>query len=345
MASVSFGIFDWIDRRDAPLHQIYAERLALLEAADSAGFYAYHLAEHHATPLGMAPSPGVFLAAAAARTRRIRLGPLVYLLPLYSPLRLIQEICMLDNLSGGRLELGMGRGVSPYELGYHGVDAARSRAIYREALSVIIRGLTHERLTHTGEHYRYEDVPVELAPYQKPYPPLWYATSTIESVPWAAEHGFNLALLGPAHVARTFVDRYRAIYAAHKDNPHRLNAHVPEPKIAINRQVVVAETDTEAEAITRAAHPRWAESFIKLWIEHGNAEYVHRVDLDAALKHETIIAGSPATVREKVGRLIETAGVNYVIACFSWGSITHEQALQSLRLYASEVMPAFVGTG
>src|ERR671930_1558950 len=140
MAQVTFGLFDWIDRGTAPLHQLYEERLQLLEAADAAGFFSYHLAEHHATPLGMAPSPALFLAAAAQRTRRIRLGPLVYLLPLYHPLRLIEEVCMLDHLSGGRLELGVGRGVSPYELGYHGLDPAVTRAMFQEALAVIVAG-------------------------------------------------------------------------------------------------------------------------------------------------------------------------------------------------------------
>ena len=83
MASVAFGLFDWVDRGEASLAQLYEERLSLVEAADAAGFVGYHLAEHHATPLGMTPSPSVFLAAVAQRTRRIRLGPLVYLLPLY----------------------------------------------------------------------------------------------------------------------------------------------------------------------------------------------------------------------------------------------------------------------
>src|SRR5262245_59003571 len=142
MVEVTFGLFDWIDRSGAPLHQLYEERRRLLEAADEAGFYAYHLAEHHATPLGMASSPGMFLAAAAQRTSRIRLGPLVYLLPMYNPLRLIDEICMLDQLSSGRLELGVGRGVSPYELAYFGVqDDDHARSIFDEAFQVILRGL------------------------------------------------------------------------------------------------------------------------------------------------------------------------------------------------------------
>src|SRR5262250_1193190 len=145
MDQVTFGLFDWIDRGTAPLHQLY-------EAADAAGFVGYHLAEHHATPLGMAPSPALFLTAAAQRTRRMRLGPLVYLLPLYHPLRLIEEVCMLDHLSGGRLDLGIGRGVSPYELGYFGVDAAQSRARFHETLAILMAGLTHPRLTFEGEH-------------------------------------------------------------------------------------------------------------------------------------------------------------------------------------------------
>jgi len=131
---------------------------------DAAGFVGYHLAEHHATPLGMAPSPALFLTAAAQRTRRIRLGPLVYLLPLYHPLRLIEEVCMLDHLSGGRLELGVGRGASPYELGYFGVDAADTRAIFTEALAVLVAGLTQPRLTFEGEHYHITTSPWSCTP-------------------------------------------------------------------------------------------------------------------------------------------------------------------------------------
>src|SRR5580658_11043780 len=105
-----FGVFDHLDRDGSLLAVYYENRLKLIEAYDRLGFYAYHLAEHHATPLGMAPSPNVFLAALAQRTRRLRFGPMVFVLPLYHPLRLLEEICMLDQLSGGRLELSFGRG-------------------------------------------------------------------------------------------------------------------------------------------------------------------------------------------------------------------------------------------
>src|SRR3989441_10603475 len=103
---VPFGIFDHVDRGEGPLAALYESRLRLVEAADAAGFRAYHVAGHHATSLGMAPSPGIFLAAPAQRTRRIPFGPPVYILPPYPPLRLIGGVCMPRQLSGGRFRVG-----------------------------------------------------------------------------------------------------------------------------------------------------------------------------------------------------------------------------------------------
>jgi alkanesulfonate monooxygenase SsuD/methylene tetrahydromethanopterin reductase-like flavin-dependent oxidoreductase (luciferase family) len=108
------GLFDHVENGDRPLTQLFDERLGFAEAAEAAGIYCLHVAEHHATPLNMVPVPGVYLGAVARVTKRMRLGPLVYLLPLYSPLRLIEEIAILDQLSHGRLDVGIGRGVSPY---------------------------------------------------------------------------------------------------------------------------------------------------------------------------------------------------------------------------------------
>ena len=107
---MQFGVFDHLDRNSLPLREYYEQRLKVIEAFDRAGFYAYHVAEHHFTPLGMAPSPSVFLAAVAQRTKRLRFGTFVYALPTHHPLRVMEEICMLDHMSGGRVEIGFGRG-------------------------------------------------------------------------------------------------------------------------------------------------------------------------------------------------------------------------------------------
>src|SRR5580700_11692986 len=146
-ARMDFGIFDHLDRHGVPLPQFYEERLRLIELYDSAGFFSYHLAEHHSTPLGMAPSPSVFMAAIAQRTTRLRFGPMVYALPLYHPLRMIEEICMVDQMSRGRIEIGFGRGSSATEIEFYGQNPAESQSLYNEALELIIKGLTEPSLT------------------------------------------------------------------------------------------------------------------------------------------------------------------------------------------------------
>src|SRR5574341_2636144 len=144
---MEFGIFDHLDRNDLPLNEFYESRLQLIEAYEKAGFYAYHVAEHHSTPIGLAPSPSVFLSAIAQRTKRLRFGPMVYALPLHHPLRLIEEICMVDQLSGGRLEIGFGRGSSPTEVKFFCFNDTPANEIYTEARELILRGLTQKTLT------------------------------------------------------------------------------------------------------------------------------------------------------------------------------------------------------
>ena len=130
---MKIGLFDHIEDGERPLAQLFDERLKFIQACDEAGFYCLQLAEHHQTPLNMVPIPGVFLGAIARLTKRIKMGPLVYLVPIVSPLRLIDEICMLDHLSNGRMEVGVGRGVSPFELRYHKIDHEQSREIFTDA--------------------------------------------------------------------------------------------------------------------------------------------------------------------------------------------------------------------
>jgi len=163
-----FGIFDHLDDSGLPLSEHFEQRLKLIEAYDRAGFYGYHLAEHHNTPLGYAPSPSVFLSAVAQRTEQLRFGPMVYLLPLYHPLRLIDEICMLDQMSGGRFLYGVGRGISPVEVGFYGVDFDTGAKQFREAFEVIRRGLTEDRLTFHGEFYDFDNVPIVMKSARSP---------------------------------------------------------------------------------------------------------------------------------------------------------------------------------
>jgi len=187
-------------------------------------------------------------------------------------------------------------------------------------------------------------VPMELRPLQQPYPPLWYPTHNPESVRYAARHGFNYVGLGPAAAVREHVDTYWRTWEPHRREPGRLNGHVATPKVGVMRQVVVAETDEEALAITRPAHSDWYRSITKLWHDHDDHSVDGLFTWETATQHQTMIFGSPARVREQMGQLIEESGCNYVICSFAWGSLPHQQTLRSLRLFAREVMPGFQTT-
>src|SRR6266566_646846 len=208
---MKIGLFDHVEDGERALATLFDERLAFAKAADEAGIYCLHVAEHHATPLNMVPVPGVYLAAVARATKRIRLGPLVYLLPLYSPLRLIEEICILDHLSHGRMEVGVGRGVSPFELKYHKIDHDESRDIFIDAFNCIAAGLTADTLTYSGKYHQYENVPIALRPLQQPHPPFWYGSSNTTGATWAGEHGMHFVSLGPTPFRQ---DQHRRLQAS-----------------------------------------------------------------------------------------------------------------------------------
>src|SRR5262245_38197077 len=256
---MELGIFDHLDRRDGPLDQFYQSRLRLLEQYDAAGFYAYHLAEHHATPLGLAPAPGIFLAAASQRTRRIPLGPCGYSLPLYDPLRLIEEICMLDQLSGGRFELGVGRGIVPYEMAYFNLHHLETEEIYQECLEVILQGLTCDVLDHRGPRYVYRKVPMVLRPLQQPHPPLWYGLSHLAGAEWAALNNVHVISNGPAEASQPLFERYREVWQRKHGGTM--------PRLGLSRHVVVAPSAAQAEALARPHYAAWYANLTKLWRE------------------------------------------------------------------------------
>jgi alkanesulfonate monooxygenase SsuD/methylene tetrahydromethanopterin reductase-like flavin-dependent oxidoreductase (luciferase family) len=332
---MKFGVFDHMDEAGVPHGELYAGRLRLAEAYDRAGFHAYHLAEHHGTPIGCAPSPGLFLAALAQRTRKLRFGPLVYLLPFYHPLRLIEEVCMLDLMSGGRLELGVGRGVSPFETANYALDFAQTQAMYHEAFQVLLNGLAADELTFSGKFYRFDKVPMILRPVQRPHPPLWYGVSIPDNADWPAANDVNIVALAPPQVVRPIFDRYLAVRKKlGKDSSTMLG---------IGRHVVVADTDAEALAIARRAYPHWRANFFWLFERHGAAprvagHYPKTFDEVAALG--TAVAGSPATVRDFIVADIEATGANYFVPWLAFGDMTQAEALYSVELFAAKVMTA-----
>ena len=233
------------------LEQIYADRLVQIERLDQAGFYAYHLAEHHTPAVhSLAPSQNVFLAAVSQRTQRLRFGPCVYVLPLHHPVRLIEEISMLDNLSGGRMEIGVGRG-GVLEAFFWGQDSdvEMNYARYLETLAIMREGLSHDELTYHGQFYDFDQLPMRMRPKQAPYPPLWY----MRNIQTAAAYGMNAVLDVPLSVFDAYVKRYRELWEEHQ-GVGALTHQGTEPRIGLIAHMLLAETDEQAVA---EATPAW----------------------------------------------------------------------------------------
>ncbi|MPZ59637.1 MAG: LLM class flavin-dependent oxidoreductase [Rhizobiales bacterium] len=341
---MKFGIFDYIDQRGEPLHKMYDERMALLKAAEDAGFYGYHLTEHHMTPLSTTPSPSVFLAAAARETRRIRLGALLYLLPLYHPLRLLEEICMLDHLSGGRLDFGVGRGVAPPEFAAFDVDIGRSQQDYEHALAVLHQGFTRDRINYKSDRYEFKDVPVTMRPLQRPYPPLWYGLRGDTGPLFAAKHGMNGVTLGPDGMCAATLAAYRKHWAAHADERMAFNSPVQIPIAGVMRTVFIADSDAEANGIAEPAYAHWYDSLGWLWAMRGIALPISiPKDFEAAKRTGALVVGSPETVARICESQAEQIRQNYLVLMLAFGTLTHAQEMQSLDLFRREVMPRLAG--
>jgi alkanesulfonate monooxygenase SsuD/methylene tetrahydromethanopterin reductase-like flavin-dependent oxidoreductase (luciferase family) len=335
---LQFGIFDHLDSNGTPLGDMLETRLKLVELMDREGFYGFHMAEHHSTPLGWVPSPSVFVSAAIQRTRRLRIGPLVYVLPMYHPLRVYEEICMLDHMSQGRLMFGVGRGAALVEHQRYGVDPAQAPAMYHEAFAVIMKACETDVLNFEGKFYNFKDYLVQAKPVQRPHPPVWYGAPNADAIGWAAPNRVNVVSLGPAARARAITDRYRKDWA----ELGRDSAEIP--MMGITRHIVVAPTDAEAKAMARPAYAMWREAIEMLWRRSGVSFVLAQVYPDTYDELEAIghgIAGSPATVRDYIGRLRHESGVNYVLGQMMFGNLGFEQASSSIQLFAREVVPAF----
>ena len=334
-----FGVFDHLDDSGLPLGRHFEERLRLIEAYDRAGFYGYHLAEHHNTPLGYAPSPASFSSAVAQRTKRLRFGPMVYLLPLYHPLRLIDEICMLDQMSGGRFLYGVGRGISPIEVGFYGVDFDTGMQQFREAFDAIRIGLTEDELTYHGKFYDFDHVPIVMKPVQKPYPELWYGTSRPDSIPWAAEHGAHIVTLRDTTQARAIIELYKAEWRK------RGRPEAELPMMGINRHIVARRDrgrgarhrPTRLPAVAPAHGAAVGEIRRAVPVE-GRAARGMGSAAGAWARH-CRHAGAGARLHRRRRPRPPARPISCAISRSARSR--HEDAIKSVELFAREVMPAF----
>ncbi len=309
--------FSWPGRR-VPLACVYQRALDRIRIMDGAGYDAVWLAEHHFSTYSVCPSVHIMAMHAADITRRLRIGTGVSLAAFYHPLRLAEEVALLDNLSGGRVNWGAGRGFDATEMRVFGVERDESYARFRENVDIVRQAWSCERLTYEGQFNTYRDVEVLPKPLQDPLP-TWIGASSQDAIDWAARQG--LAILMDPHathdeIGRKFA-RYRATLPEQCDGRRR-----PTP---MARFIAIAPTDEAAEAVAREG-ARWTvDSYVGVRDGDTKEARVERyVD-------EVIIHGSPARVVDQLKRLEEEIPLDYLLASV----LSH----QTFMLLTDEVMP------
>jgi alkanesulfonate monooxygenase SsuD/methylene tetrahydromethanopterin reductase-like flavin-dependent oxidoreductase (luciferase family) len=252
-------------------------------------------------------------------------------------MRVVEEACTLDQLTGGRLDLGVGRGISSIETAFHGVPGEETQERFDEAVEILRLGLTAGAVTYHGKHYQVDDAPVVTRPVQQPGPPLWYGTRTLAKTGWCARNDMPMMALVPSEKVRPLTDAYRAEWADLGRAPQDL------PPLGVTRSVVVAPTGAEAMKIANRAFVRFKDNFEHLWRRYD-------VPMPPVLPADTFegihatghfYAGDPAGARDWVARHRDAGGINYMALETCFGDMTAAEVLRSAELFATEVMPAF----
>ena len=302
------------------------------ERAEAAGFDSIFLGEHHNNPV-LYPTPLVGLAAIAARTRRIRLGTGVLLLPLYHPVAVAEEGAMVDMISGGRLILGVGAGYAPEEFAAFGLSVKQRGSRLDEAAGLLRRLWTEEHVSHQGRHFSVTDVTIGPRPVRQPRPPIWFAGWVESAIRRAARLG-DAWLGGPSASAselQTCVRLYRQAR-------HELG-QTDDGEIAALRYVFVAESTKRARAVAGPAFINFFENTYFRWPHPIVKRPPGELSIEQ-LAANRIILGDPATCVEHLRRLQDEVGLSHVIARISAPGIPEEEARVAQELFAREVMPA-----
>jgi alkanesulfonate monooxygenase SsuD/methylene tetrahydromethanopterin reductase-like flavin-dependent oxidoreductase (luciferase family) len=242
--------------------------------------------------------------------------------------------------------VGVGRGVSPFELKYHKVEHDDSRDIFIDAFRCMCAGLITDSLTYRGPHFTYENVPIALRPLQQPHPAFWYGSSNTIGSTWAGEHGLHFVTLGPLPTAKANIAAFKAALAK--------RGHAAQPKaefpggaaIGVQRHIFVADTAAEARRFAKPAmdahlaHLNWLRDLHGVTGLTSRLNVPRGVDYEACVADGTVISGTPEMVRAEIERQVRVLGVNYLLTYLFLGTMALNDALRSLALFASEVMPA-----
>jgi natural product biosynthesis luciferase-like monooxygenase protein len=341
MAVMKFGAHylpTYVPDLDGPSPEFYRRMFEQIEELDRLGFDHVWVTEHHFGDYGGAiPHPPAFLAAVARTTKRIRLGVAINVLPLHNPLEVAESYAMVDVVSNGRLEFGVGKGSEPSEYRRLGVRQEEATARMKEGTEIILQAWSDQSVNFRGEHFRYENIRVLPKPVQRPHPPVWVGCARSEdSFRWAGENGFHLMTLPYLYktpeVLPALVKVYRAALAG--------ASHDPGQKQVLGKfHVYVSESLDQA---SREAAP-YLENYFAIHSAHDPDRRERGPlkvrDVGTQLAEGFAIAGDAARCIDTIHRWRDEVGLTTISLTFHFGGMPQQMALKNIRLFAERVMP------
>jgi alkanesulfonate monooxygenase SsuD/methylene tetrahydromethanopterin reductase-like flavin-dependent oxidoreductase (luciferase family) len=345
--SVQFGLFTLFDffRDQQDEVAYYRDSLDIMIEAERLGFDSVWVGEEHFYSFGICPSPQIFLTALARETSRIRLGTAISLLPFDNPLRKAEDFAMLDLLSGGRLNFGVGRGIIPKHFEGFRVDPRESRARYEESLTIIRKAWTEDPFSYAGEFWQVPSLSLSPKPLQKPHPPIYRGTLSLESFEGAARAGDNAFVVpwlsAPHPEVSRRVERYRTLLTEH-GHSEKHTTFIFFLFIDPDHQVAMRDGRDSTRAYTQLI-----TSFVpQMALQQLREEDPLKMFLDLIMSlpdhlEERTVTGTPAECRRRLAELHDEFGLDQVAFYFHAGGRDPQRARRSLELFAQEVMPEF----
>jgi alkanesulfonate monooxygenase SsuD/methylene tetrahydromethanopterin reductase-like flavin-dependent oxidoreductase (luciferase family) len=333
-------------RQNSTHVELFRKQLEEVELAERIGIDQIWFYEHHLQPTAPVPSPNLLIAAAARTTRHIRFASMVNILPFRNPLLVAEEAAMLDNLTGGRLDMGLGRGLRPPEFEAFDVEQEKSREMFLESFEVIRRVWADENFVHRGKYWTVrKDAPLAPPLVQRPHPPFLVTAQSEESLRWAAQYDIPFAQIDSmVEQAGRDAALYREVQTAH--------GHKPQPRLYLMREIYVGEDDAHARAEARP----YLLQYWELWNRYTQltqggrlpdsydfwrrqAPMLHAMSFEEIVAHDMVLLGSPGTVAEAILRIAGRLDLMGLAMIFKLGAMPYDMVERSMRLFGEEVVP------
>ncbi|MBM7714589.1 LLM class flavin-dependent oxidoreductase [Siminovitchia sp. FSL H7-0308] len=328
---MEFGLFTVFDNYKEKLGRSHEDLLQQVldqtVLADELGYDSVWFAEHHFSEYGILTTPPLLLATAAERTTNIRLGVSIVTLPFKNPIQVAEDYALLDVLSNGRVNLGMGSGYLPHEFSGFGIDGKDKAHRFNDALAVIEKAWTGQKFSHEGPYYQYSDVKLEVLPKQKQVP-LWIGALSDRGSKYVGKMGYNI--MGVPYVASSSIEELKQIIDGYKAARQEAGHGTRSVNIPLALHTFVAKTREEAEMV--------AKEHVNLYLD--TRQYGRSAKFEDLEAREQLLIGTPEDVIQRMKKY-EEAGCTHMMMLMNFGGLPHKEVMKSITLVADEVMPAF----